>query len=539
MRKFQLLSMLLLPTFTLMAQPKLSKDFIVTNSEPFQVVDAESKLYISDNANFSYSVKTDDGIVTLQKFDFLSMKEVGRKEYKDLPDKNIAVDLINLDGKLIYFYQGFDKKADKNSLYAQYINEEGCSFGNEIKLITTEGESAATIDPERVPVFRPGKSQTPTFKLYYSIDSSKILINYRRKPLKKNDSENYDLLGFYVFDAALNQMWGREVKMPYTEEEMNNLSYAISADGSSVYMMMLHRIEKQFKLLTIKNCDEVIINNVDDNAFFYQQLYMQETKNENLNFFGFYARGLKMYFSFNIGLTGYSYKTDGFRFFKMSKTGEIINSSNTEFPLDLINQYASSDEVEMNTKEEEKDKAGIRDLQLRAYHVYNDGSIFVLGEQYYVQSNYNGQTGSTVTTFFYEDLIAMRLDPKGNILWIDKLPKSQLGRRGRGGMGISYLESKENHYILFLDNVNNANLEKDEGPSMYDDGKGGYLTAYKVNDATGEWEKYSIYNSQEINGIETYQFQTSRIFRATDDELLVELYVKRKKDMMFKMKLVE
>ena len=110
---------------------------------------------------------------------------------------------------------------------------------------------------------------------------------------------------------------------------------------------------------------------------------------------------------------------------------------------------------------------------------------------------------------------------------------------GKGGLSVAYLEGDHAHYVLFLDNVKNADIDINEVPARHMDGKGGYLTAYKIDDGTGKVEKHTLYNSLEVNGVTTYQFQTSRIFKAMDDVLMVEVYIKNKKDMMIKMELAK
>ena len=143
-----------------------------------------------------------------------------------------------------------------------------------------------------------------------------------------------------------------------------------------------------------------------------------------------------------------------------------------------------------------------------------------------------------VYRFYYDDLIATKLNAGGEVLWMKKLPKRQ-EELGKGGMGMAYLEGNDSHYILFLDNVKNADIDINEVPAAHSDGMGGYLTAYKIDDATGNYTKHTLYNSLEVKGVKTYQFQTTRILEALDNILLVEVYIKDKKDMMIKMELAE
>ena len=99
-------------------------------------------------------------------------------------------------------------------------------------------------------------------------------------------------------------------------------------------------------------------------------------------------------------------------------------------------------------------------------------------------------------------------------------------------MGIAYLEGKGSHYILFLDNAKNAKLSMNDTPERHKDGLGGYLTAYKIDDASGSVEKHTIFDSRNVKGKEIHQFKTSRIFKAADGRFMVEVYMKGKKDAM-------
>ncbi|OFY49664.1 MAG: hypothetical protein A2W85_07305 [Bacteroidetes bacterium GWF2_41_31] len=516
------------------AQPKLSKSFKTSTTKPYQVVDAQMKQYFTDNKGFSYSIKTSGDDVTLQKFDILSMKEVVRKEYHDGPPYNKAIDVVEIGDKFFYLYESFNKKEETKSVYVREFFTEDCSLGQERMLLTSDGDVANGPITESIGVW--GMKGGPPFSVYKSFDDSKIMINYRRKPLLKNGSENKDLLGFFVFDSSLEPIWGREIEMPYTEQEMNNLAYTVSTDGT-VYMMSLHRMKKNFRLLTIPEVGKLTVKIIDSENFMFKHLYMAENKDGQLDFLGFYANGLEYKF-WEGSIGNLSFNTNGIRYFKLSKEGEILANKDIEFPIELINKYESGRQQDKNEKRESVGKAGIRDVVLRKFTVNPDGSVFILGEQYYYSQKLNPKNYQMTYKFHYGDLVAAKLNAKGEVQWMKKLPKNQFGTQGKGGMGIAYLEGDDSHYILFLDNVKNADIEPDESPASHFDGKGGYLTAYKIDDATGNYTKHTLYNSVEVKGVKTYQFATTRIFEAMDNVLLVEVYIKDKKDMMIKMELV-
>lgn len=377
----------------------------------------------------------------------------------------------------------------------------------------------------------------PPYTVCQSYDGTKVMINYRRKPLKKNDTKNNDLLGFFVFDQNMDPIWGREVEMPYTEAEMNNLAYTVASDGT-VHMMSFYREAKDFRLINIPAKGELDVMSVGVGDFMFKDLYIKENAQDNIDFLGFYANGLD--YKFWEGVWGkLGFNTNGIKLFKINKEGEVLSSSDIEFPLELINQYESARQQNTNEQREEVGNAGIRDLVLRNYTINDDGSIFILGEQYYYTQNYNPQTYQMVYTFYYEDLVATKVGANGEVLWMKKLPKRQIGSTVRGGMGIAYLEAEGSHYILFLDNEKNADIGMDEAPAKHQDKLGGFLTAYKVDDATGSYTKQNIYNSREFLGVKAQHFQTNRIVKATDNVLLVEVYIKGRKDAMIKMEVLK
>ncbi len=514
------------------AQPKLSNDFKISVSTPFQVVDAQNKLYFSDNMSYSYSIKTNEENVIIQKFDVKSMKEVGRNEYKDTPPYNRAINVVQLGEKFYYLFESINKKEDTKSVYVREVLTADCSLGKQSLLFTSDGDVANGAKSESIGYW--GVKSGAPFSVHKSFDNSKIMINYRRKPVIKSDAVNHDLLGFFVYNASMELIWGREVKMPFTEKEINNLAYTVSTDGT-VYMMAFHREQQNFQLITIPASGELTTKVIESEDFMFNNLYMKENKDGNIGFLGYYANGLD--YKFWEGKL--SFNTNGIRYFELSKEGKVLKSKNIEFPLELINQYVSKRQQNKNNNREEDGNAGIRDVVLRQFTVNPDGSVFILGEQYYYLTKRDAQTFRTSYSFYYQDLVATKLNADGEVQWMKKLPKRQFGTTGKGGMGISYLEGNGAHYILFLDNVKNANIDSDDVPDTHVDGKGGYLTAYKVDDATGNFSKHTLYNSLEVNKVRTYQFQTSRILEALDDVLLVEVYAKGKKDMMIKMELVQ
>lgn len=528
-----LLAPVLLIQIVTFGQPKLSKDFNVTVGTPYPVVDAKTKDYFSDGKGHAIAVKTDGEKVVVQRYDVASMKQLSSKAYEDFPPINKIQNVLQLGDRLLYIFSSFNKKAKQEDLYSREINMNDGTFAAPKLLFSTTAEVTVSsyIEPTSMSMFNLG---TPIrFEVHKSFDNSKILIRYRIKPEERDDSKNYDVLGFYVFDANLNKLWGGEVKMPHTEKEMNNLAYGVSKEGKA---FMLARINdaKKFELLSISSDLKVNVNKIDiDGNLLFQKLYLQESADGNFICTGFYGNG----FEVKAWQGSLSFNTNGILYFKVDQTGKLINKFDFEFPIDLINQYESKRQQNKNEKREDEGKAGMRDVKLISYSTNPDGSTTVIGEQQYVVNQ--GTIMKPRNVWNYCDIVATKFDKNGKLLWMKKLPKTQIGYQGKGGLSIKYIKGNNTNYILFLDNVKNAGLDINEVPAIHQDGRGGYLTAYKIDDATGAIEKHYIFDITDIKGTEAFQFNTSRIFNISDNTFMLEVYIKGKEDTMVKMELTK
>ncbi|MFM1875159.1 MAG: hypothetical protein RL266_896 [Bacteroidota bacterium] len=514
---------------------KLSDNFKVSRTSPYEVVDAGSKKYFGIGNDQSLSVKTRSGIVTLQKFDVASKKEVARKVHADFPKYTKEQEILQVDGHIYYISEAFDKKTRTFTVSAREINPDDLSMGELTTLFTTDRE--VTAPPAALgtqTAFGFGFIGGNKFEVISSFDGSKFLIRYRLKPLTKIDANSYDELGFYVFDNKLKKLWGKEQKMPYTEQDMNNLAYTVSSDGTA-YMLALVRESKQIELFTITENDfkaKALDINKD---LVFQKFDMLEDDKGNIACVAYYATGIE--FKFGFGGSAFVFNTNGIYYFKLTPSGEVTDVQDIEFDIDFINQYRTDREKDKNEKREKEGKAGIPDLQLLEFKVEKDGSIFILGERSYVRNEFYGPKQQTV--YHFSNVVATKLNADGSLRWMKKLPKNQAGTAGRGGMGIKYIRGKNGHYVMFLDNVKNANLTVAKAPEPHKDGAGGFLTAYMVDDATGEIEKHNILDVRDLQGVKLHQFNTNRIFNVSDNLFLLETYIKDKRDMMIKIELIE
>lgn len=534
-----------LPLFAQKGQNKISKDFEVSMGEPYKVTDAKVKEYFSDENGHIVSVKSAGDRVTVQLYDANDMKQLNTKTYEDFPKNNEVQGTIKAGNRLFYIFSAWNKKAKKTDVYARQIDMTTGLFDDYRLLFSSSREVGISGRHELAGTSIFGGAPI-CFLLNKSFNEEKLMITYRLEPEKKSDAKNYDVLGFYVFNVSnLEQQWGGEVKMPYTEKQMNNISYGVTNDGK-VYMLAYLNEPNKLELFEISSNLEVKTNPLNiDSKFYFRDLKLRETSDGNLMFVGLYSQDPIPYFmsinanpfTVNEQPIGTAIKANGVIAFKLDRNGKILESHDFEFPVALINQYESERNKKRNNKKELKGKLGMDHFNMVSLSLDIQGGTTVIGEQQF--SITSGSGSSRRTNYYYSDLIALKFDKKGQLLWMKKLPKNQMGNTPKGGMSVCHLQGKASHYILFLDNVKNANLPLSKVPATHVDGQGGFLTAYKIDDATGEVEKHVLFDTKSVKGTEVFQFFTSRIFKAKEGTFFTEVYLKGKEDGMIRMELLK
>lgn len=525
------------------AQIEFSDDFDIKTGKPYKVIDASSNLYFPINGRYVISVKVGKKIVTLQLYDADKMEEIKRSEYNDFPKGATIQDVIVLDNRMYYIFYVFNKKDDNFSVYIREIITDDATFGKINKLFTTKsdviGSPINPLNPYINGLFSLNKTEQK-FNVYQSFDQSRIMIGYRNKPKFKDDDKNKDIIGIHVFDSEFNSIWNAEKEMPYTESDMNNLAYGISNKGTA-YMLTFLNTSKSYMVLAFPENDALFDHKLDiDGEKMVQKLNIREDEEGNLIFAGFYANGIDVkvnwgYASHKALNFAMSFNTNGIFYFKMNVDGDIIYNRDFSFSIDFINQYQSSSQKNKANKRENDDKAGIEDLKMIEFIVNDDGSMIFIGEQQYMRKEYYGP--KTKLVYHYYHLVMAKMDKNGKLEWLVKMPKNQAGLSGRGGIGAKYMQGNGKHYLLYLDNKKNANISIDDPTVPYKDGKEGFLTAYVVDDETGKVEKHLILSMRDINGIEAYQFKPSRIFFLKENQFMIEIYTKGKRDTMVKLEL--
>ena len=539
---------ILLAAFTLLIgsissqaqEVKFSRDYSVDVSRPYPVVDGSVKDYIPLDDKTLVMLKVDGEEVILQKFDATSMKQVATKTYKDFPKYMKFIDVQKLGDKVFYIYHTYDKKTKRFSIYQREISTARGTFLKAKKLVTTSRAVRGSLPSSdmtktKLTTFSWG-SRGDKFHVKKSYDESKILIHYNLTPKSKKDKINKDEVGLYVYDTNMEEIWGTEVRLPKTEAQINNLAYAVSNKGE-VKMFISNNVKKKYELYTVDDSKVLKEHALGiSSKMAARDFKLQEDASGKFTCIAFYANGLEYKFISN----SISYNANGLLYFEVDKDNKVQNQKTFDFSKTFIMQNLSKGQKKRVEKREKKGKAGILDLVLRDVIVQKDGSIIIAGERQYVVSTSSsasvGGISRSSNKYYFTNMVIMKLSANRELDWIKKLPKNQMGVRGVGQMSYSYLQGKDADYLAYVDNPKNIGLKADDGvPKAHADGKGGFLTTYKVNKATGNLEKHTLLDLKKLpKGFKAYQFSTSRIVNLGDGVFLMETYIKGKEDVMVK-----
>lgn len=340
------------------------------------------------------------------------------------------------------------------------------------------------------------------YEFELSKDNTKFLYTYALIPAEKKDELNNDIIGMYVFDENLKQLWGDEFKMPYTEAKMDNLGYTLANDGKVYLLAKVYeginpkegrgRDKKapnyHFEVLTYDKGqkDPKMVEIKLDNRF-PKSAYIYEDLTGNIIIAGFYGKGV--------------YKpVDGAFMVKLdvtSKSVSKVNGGYYEIPSEVIKSFTSEREKrKLEKKENKEDDLGIDNLMIRGIYAMPDGSCKIVSEQYvvWVSTYYDAGCKCTRTRYdtYADDIFVLSIDKNGKLDWVKKIPKSQHSNDAAAlGLSINSYVTENDLHLFYIDNIKNINLPENEAPKMHQNGRGGYLTGVTIT-PKGEVKKYSL-----------------------------------------------
>jgi hypothetical protein len=427
-----------------------------------------------------------DMVFQLFDKDFKKVKKVETAAFPEFEKHPTDEGFFSIKNDFFWFFSTWERKTETERLFALPFDKDFLKFDSkEVKLIET-----GRLDPN----FK--------YRYNYSTDSSKMLITYRVKPKERRDKLNKDIIGFNLFDNKMRKLYAAEIEMPYSEFDMNNLDYEVDSRGN-IYMLTEVKINNsldgevnkdkdsrnamRYELIRVNqknNTLQAIKINLDNK--YTNSVVLSEDLNHDIVIAGYYSD--KKNSSGSAG--AYIIRLE----FDATNAVKDLKTTYCPFPAETLKAYENE---RVKKKMDKKNKDGdleAANLDFDKIVFYPDGSVMVVGEEYYVvtHTHYNGKTTTTTYTYYYNDILVLKADKNGKTIWCNKIPKQQ---SGSGTMDLSYHHHsyKGEDFFLYLDNAKNIDLPLTEAPAAHRSGAGGYLTCVKIA-RDGKMTKRSVFN---------------------------------------------
>lgn len=386
-----------------------------------------------------------------------------------------------------------DKREGKDHLYIQFYNDS----------IEAEGEAIvlASYDLDR-------ERSKGVFDVLLSENENYFAVSWV-VPGKK---EGRDLYGFRIYDMELNLINEGEYPLPFPSRLSRIHMHHISNAGD--YFMAVSEYEEDqdkglfrdklsYKALHIYHIaeDGLMDYTLDVQNRRVEAMAMTSDDQNVFTITGIYGEADED------GVSGVFYqKVDVLK-------NEKILEGFSDFDMEFITEGWSDKALERAEKRSENGKG---DPKLYHYDVRDvknmkDGSTVVTMEQYYIQvRSYPDSRGAQTSNsyyYYYNDIIAYKIDENGEFIWQDKIRKYQVSTND-GGPFSSYKSfvSENKIFFIFNDNTDNYNengvyLDPEE-VSAANYGKRKNATAIAEIDLnTGEKTRTTFFDKTELQAL--------------------------------------
>jgi hypothetical protein len=385
-------------------------------------------------------------------------------------------------------------------LFAQKINNKTLEQeGEMLKLDEVEGKNNREID---------------IFGTTISSDSSKLLIASRTAKIIDGKGE----ITIHVFDPNMKELWYRDVKLPYEDENFLTSEVEVDNDGNA-YLLGILFDRKAKKSKDLPNYSYSLFsfsNNKDEKEHEYKislkdkfivGLSFSVTSKKELVCAGFYSNRIlnvgemfgKNYVFGNSSEAGLA----GTYFIRINTLNkEVLVSKTKEFSLDLITTHLSDRKKEKaRTAKAMGDKKNQAELGLsyrfREIIQKSDGGVVLIMEKFYIVSKpYNGHR-DYIDYYHYDDIIVASVSPTGDIQWTKRIPKEQVTKED-GGVNSSYSVSVVGDKLYFLFNDNPDNYKPGNTKQHETSGGKNSTVALAVLDADGKLSLKPLLNNSDL-----------------------------------------
>ena len=424
----------------------------------------------------------------------------------------------NVGGKLIVFIS--DKKEGKNNLFIQEYSKDLLPQGS-VKAL-------ASFDLE--------KNKSRGFFDVINSRNNDFFGVIWEIPGKKEEKDKY---GFKIFDNDMKEISEGDYKMPF-EGNLSSIHQHYLSNTGDYFISVIEYSEGDKKLFRkYLNYKAMHIFHVNPDGIEEFTLSLEGKRVEALTMNSDNERIMTLTGIYGdqgkAGVSGLFYMRADF------DKQEVIDEGFEKFGKDFITQDWSDRDKEKAEKRENKGKGEpqLYDYVMRQAEVLKDGSIVGSIEQYYVVVNTytDPRTGSTRTTYtyYYNDIIAFKVNTDGEFDWLKRISKSQISTND-GGPYSSYARFVDNGKICFIFNDNVRNYDESgkfigkENGDVYAANYGkkkNVVAIVELDIDEGELTRKTFFDRQEISALAVpKQFY---IDYNTNEMLVYAVYGKKEK----------
>ncbi len=511
--------------FTFAQKPILSRDFTFNASEKYKRIKGINSYYVASRDRM-VSIKKGRKDMTIQRFSLKDLKEDVKKR-QIIEDKGDFQTVMDLGGRAVVFYTIKDKAFAQRISLTGIIAEKPVLVGSDKENISDDFGFKSTFG------FDAG-GRINKFIFKKSFDGNKLLVLFRIKTA----NDKADKIGINVYDSTLKLLWKRKVTLPYATERMENEDFAIDNEGTFYMTASIfgagaeekNKLESGYRteVFEIKeNPKEIKKSKIEISGKSIMDAVIGLDKYGKIRISGFYSNN--------------DDKLEVSGIFSANLSGEgIVNSIvKSDIPQNILRQLTLKREERINEGTQKKDdKKDFENIKVNSITYSDDGGIVLFGEQRYVESfTTSSSSGSRTTyTYYYRDIIASKLSSEGKIIWFHKLPKYQIGTRGKRSMSYYTLVKNGKYYLLHIDDFLNLKRAFDEFPTRYFDGKKEflYLISYTIDDITGKVVKEPVLTGSDVRNSRLDLLEVSKGVELPNKDMFFEIYDGKKNNLLLK-----
>ena len=346
------------------------------------------------------------------------------------------------------------------------------------------------------------KVKEGNFDTRLSQDSSKLLI-YNQLPYERNTPEQF---AFRVFDKGMNELWKKNIKLPYNDDVFSVKDYRVDSKGNVYLLGIVYESRGARRSVGGRPAYRYTVLAYTDNG---------EKKNE-------YKIDLENRFitdlTFRIGNTGdlilagfYSERdadnAKGICYFRIdAESKQVTQNTVKEFDFSFITSDMSNGQIRRAERAEQRGDTS-KEAELSSYSLdelilRSDGGAVLVAEQYYVYrdeyQNFNTNRISTTYYYNYNDIIVVNIRPDGEIEWASRIPKRQRTVND-GGYFSSYAMSITRGKLFFIYNDDARNLDANSRSRLFDFSGSNSVIAISEVDMQGRVKSFPLQNKRDAS----------------------------------------